>query len=372
MPHNAFFNVAMGMPVYKMQMFRRFLIMLIFIIGTPSLAQAELRLGEWKNYGAMAEQGGVCAAFARIMELQGIIDTQTGDLWLERRKFSGAVVRQASLLEGLPSASTAEIDDLVNRYAQWLLTNLVSEQDGQSIDPAAHSSASQMIAEVCTGLYDRADKAIFAQNPDLESCSPVVQDTPTAQCVGSDGPSEDDQRKIKLLLQNNMSLSNEVSVLRKKITELQSTITAQSTTALADTAPSAVVTEREVAIDLPLPKPDNPVKKQPTQPAATTVGKKTSKAAGTANNPGTGAAMRFAAQLGSYRAEAGAQQGIALLQTQFPVVLAKAGLRVVEAELGSGQALYRIVTGPLTRSAATDICTAMWDKKLGCLLKASK
>ena len=49
-------------------------------------AHAELRLETWQSYGAMAEQGGVCAAFARLMELQAMFDVKRGELWLERRK----------------------------------------------------------------------------------------------------------------------------------------------------------------------------------------------------------------------------------------------------------------------------------------------
>ena len=68
------------------------------------MAYAELRLETLQSYGAMAKQGGVCAAFARLMELQSIIDVKQGNLWLERRKFPGTLIRQASILEGLPPA----------------------------------------------------------------------------------------------------------------------------------------------------------------------------------------------------------------------------------------------------------------------------
>lgn len=367
-----------------MQMLRRFIILLTLLFSAPSLAQAELRLGEWKNYGAMAEQGGVCAAFARIMELQGIIDTQTGKLWLERRKFAGAVVRQASVLEGLPAASAADIDGLVNRYAQWLLANLTSENDAQSIDPAAHASATQMIAEVCTGLYDRADKAIYSQYPDLASCSAPAQTPSDTQCLPVEAPSDDDQRKIKMLLQNNMMLSSEVSDLRGQIAEMETALAAaDASAAVVSPTPSVAqptvtsnkqsdaVNEREVAINTPTPKPEKIIPKAtkptPTKPAATAA----TTAATTTARSDTKDRNKFAAQLGSYRAESGAQKGILALKAEFPVVLEKAGLRVVEAKLAGGQALYRIVTGPLPRSAATDICNAMWNKKLGCLLKAS-
>ena len=102
------------------------------------MAYAELRLETWQSYGAMAEQGDVCAAFARLMELQSIIDVKQGNLWLERRKFAGTLIRQASILEGFPPAEQDEIDNLINSYIGWLISNLNSEDATQSFDNVAH------------------------------------------------------------------------------------------------------------------------------------------------------------------------------------------------------------------------------------------
>ena len=54
---------------------RRFILIchvIILAIMPFRTAHAELRLETWQSYGAMAEQGGVCAAFARLMELQAM------------------------------------------------------------------------------------------------------------------------------------------------------------------------------------------------------------------------------------------------------------------------------------------------------------
>lgn len=371
-----------------MYLLRRIMIVLSLSATVALPAKAELRLDQWTNYGAMAEQGGVCAAFARIMELQGILDKKTGQLWLERRKFSGAVVRQASVLEGLQPATSEDINELVDRYSLWLLTNLSSDQNAQAIDAAAHNNASQMVAEVCTGLYDRADKAIFERNPDLKICDAPAATQDELSCEIPSKSNENDKRKITELLRNNMLLSKEVNVLRDKIIALQTanspadnakdvagtTSTKPSETITANTATQDITTEREVAIQIPTPKPSrgNTTPSEATQatkvsapatPAPATPAQDT-----TAQATMTGA-PKFMAQLGSYRSADSANSGIQTLQTQFPVILAKATLRIAEARLADGQKIYRIVTGAMKRDAATEICTVMWNKKFGCLLK---
>ena len=63
---------------------------------------------------------------------------KTGNLWLERRKFAGTLIRQASILEGFPPAEQDEIDNLINSYIGWLISNLNSEDATQSFDNVAH------------------------------------------------------------------------------------------------------------------------------------------------------------------------------------------------------------------------------------------
>ena len=52
----------------------KFLAVLAGIDGSLQVAQAELRLNEWTRYGSLAEQGEMCAGFAKIMEMQKVID----------------------------------------------------------------------------------------------------------------------------------------------------------------------------------------------------------------------------------------------------------------------------------------------------------
>ncbi len=108
--------------------------MLLGIGGSLHAAQGKLRLNEWTRYGSLVEQGGICARFAKIMEMQNVIDGDAGRLWLVRRKYAGAIIREASLMEGLPAATDSEINRLVKDYAKRLVTNLVTDGGGTCLD----------------------------------------------------------------------------------------------------------------------------------------------------------------------------------------------------------------------------------------------
>ena len=54
----------------------------------------------------------------------------------------------------------------------WLLNNLANAANADILDPVARDAASDMIGDVCTGLYAQADKAILKQHPSLGACSP--------------------------------------------------------------------------------------------------------------------------------------------------------------------------------------------------------
>ena len=112
----------------------KFLAVLAGIDGSLQVAQAELRLNEWTRYDSLVEQGGICVGFAKIMEMQSVIDGDAGRLWLERHKYAAVIVRETSLMEGLPAATDSEINRLVEDYAMWLVTNLVSDGGGTGLD----------------------------------------------------------------------------------------------------------------------------------------------------------------------------------------------------------------------------------------------
>ena len=120
----------------------------------------------------MAEQGTVCGAFADLMAMRMLVDGKVGRLWTERRAYSGSVILHAAKVEGRADIDSTGVDELLNRYATWLLNNLTNMANAEILDSAARDAASDMIGDVCTGLYAQADRPILKQHPSLISCSP--------------------------------------------------------------------------------------------------------------------------------------------------------------------------------------------------------
>ena len=79
---------------------------LSIVIGSSSLSYAEIDIGTLGSQSTMAEQGAICASFSALMETVLINQKNLGDLWSERRKFSGAVMGRAVELAGLESPSS--------------------------------------------------------------------------------------------------------------------------------------------------------------------------------------------------------------------------------------------------------------------------
>ena len=121
-----------------------------------------------------AEQKGIHAGFAKIMEMQNVIDGDASRMWLERRKYAGAIVREASLMEGLPAATDSEINRLDEDYAMWLVTNLVTDGGGTGLDESAHERTGKMAADLCVTLVHRADAAINQNLLELMTCPQSV------------------------------------------------------------------------------------------------------------------------------------------------------------------------------------------------------
>ena len=149
----------------------RLVFVLLALIQAPKAALAEIDLGSWRTYAAMAEQGAVCGAFADLMAMQMLVE-KVGRLWSERRAYSGSVILRAAELEGQADVDSKAVDELLNRYAMWLLNNLANTANAEILDPVARDAASDMIGDVCTGLYAQADRAILKQHPSLGSCAP--------------------------------------------------------------------------------------------------------------------------------------------------------------------------------------------------------
>ena len=170
-------------------MFKIRLLALLFAISlSPKPVLAEIDLGGWKTHAAMAEQGAVCGAFADLMAMQTLVDEKVGRLWSERRAYSGSIIRRAAELEGRQDVDNDAIDDLLNRYSMWLLNNLANPANAEILDPAARDAASNMIGDVCAGLYAQADRAILKRHPSLGACAPGAAPVPALSGSATEEP----------------------------------------------------------------------------------------------------------------------------------------------------------------------------------------
>lgn len=77
----------------------------------------------------------------------------------------------------------------------------------------------------------------------------------------------------------------------------------------------------------------------------------------------------FVAQLGAFRSRTGAANEIATLEQAFPDQLAAAGLNVTMDRRADGQNLFRIMTSGMTAEEAKQLCSRLWDRMVGCMVK---
>ena len=77
----------------------------------------------------------------------------------------------------------------------------------------------------------------------------------------------------------------------------------------------------------------------------------------------------FVAQLGAFRSRTGAVSEIANLEQAFPDQLATAGLSIAADRRADGQDLFRIMTTGMTAEDARILCSTLWDRMVGCMVK---
>ena len=165
-------------------------------------------MGNWQSYGGVAEQGAICAAFSRLMQLQTLVDPRLGKLWQELQRHTKSVISTAANLEGVGELTSLEINHLVDRYAAWLMINLTETEHISLTDGNAHEVATKMIGDVHTQVYQRADQSIIKAHPELASCAvagnciepanPTTHEASTASCEQPD--------HMQLLMHQNLIL----------------------------------------------------------------------------------------------------------------------------------------------------------------------
>lgn len=78
----------------------------------------------------------------------------------------------------------------------------------------------------------------------------------------------------------------------------------------------------------------------------------------------------FMAQLGAFRQRLHAEAQIRLLLDTFTKDLAAAELTIAQSKLPSGSDVFRVLTNRMSAPAAARICDALWQRMVGCMLKA--
>ena len=63
---------------------------------------------------------------------------------------------------------------------------------------------------------------------------------------------------------------------------------------------------------------------------------------------------------------------IAMLQQAFPSDLAAAGLDVATGRMANGTDVFRITTSKMSAADATSLCDVLWDRMVGCMIKAAR
>lgn len=76
------------------------------------------------------------------------------------------------------------------------------------------------------------------------------------------------------------------------------------------------------------------------------------------------------AQLGAFRQRMHAEAQIRLLFDTFTEDLATAELTIAESKLPGGSDVFRVLTNGMSAPAAARICDALWQRMVGCMLKA--
>ena len=160
-----------------------------------------------------------------------------------------------------------------------------------------------------------------------------------------------------------MRLSAELEKLKQEMTKLQNA-------ALAD--PVATSPDRPLPQALPTSKPEGIIPRMARNTISDGMSPALEETKQRIAAGETEVMQRFTAQLGSYRTNAAAMAGIAMLRDQFPKELGLIDLHIESTSLQNGDTMHRVVTLGLGRGETTAICEALWDKKFGCLLKAVK
>ena len=365
---------------------KSFIIALILLPFGP--ANAQLDFSDWQNYKQLAEQGAICSGFASIMETQDVISGDIGRLWAERRKFSGAIIRNAARLEKGIVPDTNDINATISTYREWIFSTLVQSNEDEvnteqsDVFANGQEQIRQLLKINCDDVFKQADKAILGRFPELAN---VAANKKTARL--------DNARALNELLSVNVDLNRQLAEANKQIEALQQLASSSddmATRAIDDisdtsnsndiTAPVQAEPKKAIKIATPLARPIRPetskqsdIQTANTQSArlkVTPIITPIKKSQPETKKPSKTGEKLFTAQLGTFKREALAANMISALKSNKPALFDATPLLIEGYAYPSGTTYYRVVTAPIRRIDAKTLCELLWTERIGCLIKA--
>ena len=413
-----------------MSLFRKlFVIFMSLCAVLPYGARAELQLETWKVYGQMAEQSAICASFSKLMEAQSVLNPDLGALWMERRKFAGAVIRKAVLMELNRESSEAEINNLIARYRDWVLSSLMINNEKKSHESngikeeskAGAHKISVLMSSQCKNLFQQGDEIIRNRRPDLAY---LLQNASETQVRSKNSPIEEKTSVVKVRPRDSLSTKNPVIKADPTVNQEPSSadkalklsiggggnlilnLPGQKSSSSSEEAIRAVSNHAEkktkflngslptklVQISGPAPRPDQGQIKKTAASSGLHVKSQSAKVelsveklydlleqqeeASTnlivprqsANKQHEKKYDNYFAQLGAFAQLENAKAEKIYLETKFSALFEKLPLYVAEIT-DSGPRFYRIQTSNLSRRHIKTLCDMMWPHKISCLAK---
>ena len=325
---------------------------------SPASSMAEISLESLGPQSAMAEQGAICASFSALMEHQSLLNEDLGQLWTERRKFSGAIIRRAVELNGQDTPTGEAIDALITSYTDWMVLTLTTKEDGASLSDY-QADLQNLIRTNCGSLYIQADKAILRRFPNLAYLIEGAEAAITSDAKANQAADDKLAKQTETLLRKNIELNQQLASLKTDLEETRQALANAVANKITQASKNNVTAN--VSIATPAPRP---VIAPPTKPKKDVVKQ-------TASSEGSDIvdASPFFAQLGSYSSNDVAKDAQKDLLARFPNLFETLSLSIHKHQFASGQVFYRLTTNQIDRQTVTNLCDELWDARLGCLIK---
>ena len=276
-------------------------------------------------------------------------------------------------MEGLPSATDSEINKLVEDYAMWLVTNLVTDGGGTGLDESAHERTGKMVADLCGTPFPRADAAINQNLLELMTCpQSVTAATPNESCTAETKTATALRERIAALDQKTATLKAENATLKAEATTLKAE-TGRLRTDLAMRARPAegddgLVDDGLVADNLAENKmaENDTADDCPANDGVTAAHATDGEVSLPASKP------LVIAQLRSYQRYEQAVSGVAILRAKISGAIADIRIDIAEARLVNDMPVFRLLTQPLTKAHSNKVCAAMRQRGFSCMLRGRK